>query len=96
MGNKQNWSSLVRFLEREELMPCVVFSFSKKKCEEIAGMLSSLSLNTAAESAAVHTFSRQAISRLSPIDSALPQVKAVCEMVKRGIGVHHGGVSLSL
>ena len=29
-GSKQNWMSLVRFLEREELTPTVVFSFSKK------------------------------------------------------------------
>lgn len=29
-GSKANWMSLVRFLEREELTPAVVFSFSKK------------------------------------------------------------------
>lgn len=29
-GNKNNWMSLVRFLEREELTPTVIFSFSKK------------------------------------------------------------------
>ncbi len=31
-GNRQNWTSLVKFLEREGLMPTVVFSFSKKVC----------------------------------------------------------------
>ena len=41
-GSKQDWISLARFLEREGLMPTVVFSFSKKKCEEIANMLRSL------------------------------------------------------
>jgi antiviral helicase SKI2 len=29
-GTKQNWMSLVRFLDREGLTPSVVFSFSKK------------------------------------------------------------------
>lgn len=29
-GSKQDWMSLVRFLEREGLLPTVVFSFSKK------------------------------------------------------------------
>ena len=29
-GSKADWMSLVRFLEREELTPTVVFSFSKK------------------------------------------------------------------
>ena len=41
-GSKQDWLSLARYLEREGLMPTVVFSFSKKKCEEIANMLRSL------------------------------------------------------
>ena len=84
--------SLIRFLEREDLTPTVVFSFSKKKCEEIAHMLQSLNLNTASESAAIQGFTLQTIARLSPIDQSLPQVLSVCEMVKRGIGVHHGGL----
>ena len=29
-GNKQNWTSLVKFLDREGLTPTVIFSFSKK------------------------------------------------------------------
>lgn len=29
-GSKNHWMSLVRFLEREDLTPTVVFSFSKK------------------------------------------------------------------
>jgi len=31
-GNKQNWTSLVKFLDREGLTPTVIFSFSKKVC----------------------------------------------------------------
>ena len=86
-GSKQDWLSLARFLEREGLMPTVVFSFSKKKCEEIANMLRSLDLNTAAERNLVQSFTIQTVARLSPADSKLPQVIATCEMVKRGIGV---------
>ena len=91
-GGKSQWMSLIRFLEREDLTPTVVFSFSKKKCEEIANQLRSLSLNTASEIAAIQGFTLQTIARLSPIDQSLPQVLTVCEMVKRGIGVHHGGL----
>ena len=91
-GNKQNWISLVKFLNREGLMPTVVFSFSKKKCEEIASMLRSLDLNTANERNATRLFAKQTISRLSPIDAKLPQVLSVYELVCRGIGVHHGGL----
>ena len=91
-GGKNQWMSLVRFLDREELTPTVVFSFSKKKCEEIARMLQSLDLNTAKERSAVQGFVIQAVSRLSHKDSSLPQVMMVSEMVQRGIGVHHGGL----
>ena len=91
-GNKQNWVSLVRFLDRELLTPAVVFSFSKKKCEEIANMLRSLDLNTAKERSAIQAFTLQTVSRLSHNDSQLPQVLTICEMVLRGFGVHHGGL----
>jgi len=91
-GNKGNWQSLVKFLDREGLTPTVIFSFSKKKCEEIANMLRTLDLNTATERNAAHMFAVQTMSRLSPNDSILPQVLQTCEMVKRGIGVHHGGL----
>lgn len=91
-GSKQNWMSLVRYLEREMLTPTVVFSFSQKKCEEIAQMLRSLDLNTAKERSAVQGFCKQAVARLSRNDAELPQVMTVCEMVQRGIGIHHGGL----
>jgi antiviral helicase SKI2 len=89
-GGRQDWTALVKFLDREGLMPAVIFSFSKKKCEEIANMLRSLDLNTAAERSAAHAFAIQTMKRLSPKDASLPQVITTCEMVKRGIGVHHG------
>jgi antiviral helicase SKI2 len=91
-GGKPQWMSLIRFLEREELTPTVVFAFSKKKCEETAHMLSSLDLNTASERSAVQGFTIQTVARLSPVDALLPQVQMICEMVTRGIGVHHGGL----
>jgi len=55
-------------------------------------MLQSLDMNTAAEGSIVQGFTLQTVARLSPNDAVLPQVMSVCEMVKRGIGVHHGGL----
>ena len=59
-------------------------------------MLSTLDLNTAVERNAAHAFSIQTMARLSPRDASLPQVVATCEMVRRGIGVHHGGLLVSV
>ena len=86
-GSKSNWMSLIRYLDREGLTPTVVFSFSKRKCEEIANMLRSLDLNTAAERSSVKGFTLQTVARLAPNDAILPQVLTVCEMVTRGIGI---------
>ena len=91
-GSRGEWAAFVKFLEREELTPSVVFSFSKKKCEEIANMIRSMDLNTAAERAAVTGFTEQAIKRLNPSDASLPQVQNTCEMAKRGVACHHGGL----
>mmetsp|Transcript_11994 Transcript_11994/g.26099 ORF Transcript_11994/g.26099 Transcript_11994/m.26099 type:complete len:1429 (-) Transcript_11994:47-4333(-) len=91
-GSKQDWIALVRFLEREGLMPTVTFSFSKRKCEELADSLRSLDLNTQQEKNAVQSFAIQTVNRLSPQDKILPQVIKTVEMVKRGIAVHHGGL----
>lgn len=91
-GSKQDWISLTRHLEKEGLMPTVTFSFSKKKCEELANNLRSLDLNTAAERNLVQSFAIQTVARLSPKDQILPQVTNTVEMVKRGVGVHHGGL----
>ena len=84
-GSKQDWISLVRYLEREGLMPTVTFSFSKRKCEELADSLRSLDLNTQQEKNAVQSFAIQTVNRLSPQDQILPQVIKTVEMVKRGI-----------
>ena len=91
-GNKHQWMGLVKYLDKNDMTPTVVFSFSKKKCEEIAGNLRSLDLNTGGEKAKVHLFASQTVSRLTSVDQMLPQVHQVIEMCKRGIGVHHGGL----
>jgi antiviral helicase SKI2 len=91
-GSQSEWTTFVRFLEREEFAPSVIFSFSKKKCEEIALSLRSLELNTAAERAAVTSYTEHTIKRLSVSDATLPQVIGTREMVKRGIATHHGGL----
>ncbi len=40
----------------------------------------------------MQSFVIQTVARLSPKDQCLPQVIKTVEMVKRGIGVHHGGL----
>jgi antiviral helicase SKI2 len=72
-------------LKKEGLTPAVVFSFSKKKCEECADALQSLDLTDAAEKSEVHVVCSQACNRLEQDDANLPQVLRVKGMLRRGV-----------
>lgn len=96
---RQQWESQqIRGSDEEEegedggLLPVVVFSFSKKKCEEIADHFKGVDLLTSLEKAQAKLLFAQVVKRLNASDATLSQVKRIEEMVCRGIGVHHGGL----
>lgn len=90
--NKRSWLELVQYLKKNDLLPAVVFVFSKKRCEEYVDTLSSVDYTTAKEKSEIHRFIQSAVSRLKKEDRDLPQILKISEMVKRGIAVHHGGL----
>ncbi len=61
-------------LKKENKLPAVVFSFSKRKCDGCANLLSSLDLTTSTEKSAIHIQCAEAVARLDEDDSRLPQV----------------------
>lgn len=73
-GSRTQWQGLLNRLKKDGLLPCVVFNFSKKKCEECADFLGSEDLNSARERSAVHVFATGAVKRLQEKDRKLPQV----------------------
>lgn len=84
---------LVYCLRKENLLPCVVFSFSRKRCKDFADALSSIDLNaSSSDHAFVHQFLTTTIAKLSPADRDLPQLHRMKEMLKRGVAVHHSGL----
>jgi superfamily II DNA/RNA helicase len=90
---KPQWTGLLRHLEREQLLPCVVFHFSKKKCEEVADALGANTLLLSAdERRQVSAFFGHCVARLKPNDRKLQQVRRLAQLLDRGIGVHHGGL----
>lgn len=78
--------------DRLGLLPVVIFSFSKRRCEEIADHFQGLDLLTAREKGQVRKLMMEVKGRLNPSDAELPQVKRMEDMLERGIGVHHGGL----
>ena len=72
----------------------VVFVFSRKRIDQTADNLNSLDLTSASEKAEIHIFVEQSVSRLKGGDRRLPQIIRLKQMLKRGLGVHHAGLSL--
>ena len=62
--DKNLYVHLIGNLKKKNLLPVVVFTFSKKRCEENAGTLTNLDLATAGEKSEVHVTIEKALSRL--------------------------------
>ncbi|KAJ7610948.1 P-loop containing nucleoside triphosphate hydrolase protein [Roridomyces roridus] len=79
--DKNFYVHLVGHLRKKALLPVVVFTFSKKRCEENAATLTNADLCTSVEKSEVHVAIEKALSRLKEAAAN-----------RRGIGVHHGGL----
>lgn len=82
---------LVKMIMERNFAPVIIFSFSKKECEAYALQMSKLDFNLAEEKKLVDEVFQNAISVLSEEDKQLPQVVSVLPLLRRGIGIHHGG-----
>ena len=112
---RSKWTQLVRFLqnhtnsttgEPQPLLPCLVFVFSKKKCDTLADNMLASRVDLLAtvkdggqtgasrgdKFAAVSFYDSCIHSVLGPADAQLPQVLRCREYIKAGIGVHHAGI----
>ena len=83
---------VVKMIMERNFAPVIIFSFSKKECESYALAMSKLDFNTAEEKKLVDEVFQNAMMVLSEEDRALPQVQNVLPLLKRGIGIHHGGL----
>ena len=72
--------------------PVIVFAFSKRECESLALQVSKMDYNDATEQELVGGIFTNAISSLSEDDRNLPQITHLQPLLKRGIGIHHGGL----
>ena len=86
------WTDVVYFLQKQDLLPVVAFTFSKRKCDENADNLENLNLNSASEKSAVIVFMQNCVSKLQGDDAMLPQILWLQGLLIRGIAVHHSGL----
>jgi ATP-dependent RNA helicase DOB1 len=83
---------IVKMIMLKNYNPVIVFSFSKRECENYALQMSQLTFNDDNEKAMVAKVFDSAIGMLSPDDQDLPQIQHLLPLLKRGIGVHHSGL----
>eukprot|EP01080_Neovahlkampfia_damariscottae_P008060 gene8060-12522_t len=89
---KNDAYKIVKMIMDRNYQPAIIFSFSKKECEEKAMQMSKLDFNDEEEKALVEEVFRNAIDALSDDDKKLPQVEHMLPLLKRGIGIHHSGL----
>ncbi|EME29307.1 ATP-dependent RNA helicase [Galdieria sulphuraria] len=87
------WRELVYYLNESNLVPAVIFCFAKKRCDELANLLSNVDLTIdSSEKFHIISFIDKSISRLQAEDRIIPQIERLREMLSRGIGIHHAGI----
>ncbi len=95
-GEKKTGASeikkVVELIIDQKLDPCIIFSFSKDECEKNVLSLAGLDLTSEAEKAAVEKIYNNAISTLSEEDQQLKMIKSILPLLKKGLGIHHGGL----
>ncbi|KAK9827440.1 hypothetical protein WJX74_002542 [Apatococcus lobatus] len=91
-GQDSNIFKLVQMCMLRDFDPVIVFSFSKRDCETLAGQMGSMELNTEEEQQQVTAVFNAAVDCLGPNDRKLPQITGALPYLKRGIGIHHSGL----
>uniref|UniRef100_A0A0N5AB10 Helicase SKI2W n=1 Tax=Syphacia muris TaxID=451379 RepID=A0A0N5AB10_9BILA len=90
--DKNIYTNLIKYLSEKNLLPVVVFVFSRRRCDENALLLQSMDLTTAKEKSYIHRFFAKCVARLKGSDKQLPQVLQVADLCKRGFAIHHSGI----
>ncbi|CAM9550611.1 unnamed protein product [Laminaria digitata] len=91
-GEGSDLYKIVKLVMDRSLDPAIIFSFAKKECEGNALQMSKLDFNDDSEKALVEQVFGNAMESLADEDRQLPQVEAILPLLKRGVGIHHGGL----
>ena len=65
------WKNVIDFLESKAVLPCVIFTFGKFKCEACGYGLTSTDLTTKSEKAEIENFVNSSVRRLRFVNTCL-------------------------
>lgn len=85
-------NKIIKLIVEKKLNPVIVFSFSKREVEGYAMSMLKLDLTSEEEKETIGTMYANAMSSLSSEDRELSQIQQMVPILKRGIGIHHGGL----
>ncbi|CAO2816579.1 unnamed protein product [Amaranthus hypochondriacus] len=83
---------IVKMIMERKFQPVIVFSFSRRECEQHAMSMSKLDFNTQEEKDIVEQVFKNAILCLNEEDRSLPAIELMLPLLQRGIAVHHSGL----
>ncbi|KAK9099685.1 hypothetical protein Scep_023115 [Stephania cephalantha] len=76
----------------QKFQPVIIFSFSRRECEQHAMSMSKLDFNSPEEKEAVEEVFKNAVLCLNEEDRNLPAIELMLPLLRRGIAVHHSGL----
>lgn len=83
---------IIRMCSDRGYLPVIVFSFSRKECEANAVALKKMDVTDDDEKRLIDEVFNNAIMTLGDEDRELPQVQSMLPLLRRGLGIHHGGL----
>lgn len=83
---------IVKMIMERKFQPVIVFSFSRRECEQHAMSMSKLDFNTQEEKEIVEQVFRNAVLCLREEDRNLPAIELMLPLLQRGVAVHHSGL----
>lgn len=87
-------NNLVNYLKQQELCPALFFTFSRKKCEQLATCLV-VNFHTTQEQTEIERTINNLLSRYQYDYNSLkmlPQIIKLIDLAKKGIAFHHSGL----
>jgi ATP-dependent RNA helicase DOB1 len=84
---------ILKLVRSKQMIPAIIFAFSKKEVEMLAKSISkSMELLEKEEKNSVAQIFESTMTVLSEEDRKLPQIQSMIEILKSGVGLHHGGM----
>ncbi|KAK7251471.1 hypothetical protein RIF29_34702 [Crotalaria pallida] len=91
-GGGSDIYKIVKMIMERKFQPVIIFSFSRRECEQHAMSMSKLDFNNQEEKDTVEHIFQNAVLCLHEEDRSLPAIELMLPLLQRGIAVHHSGL----